>query len=187
MPHFSEKVVLFVLLELTQIGLWLYIPLLYLVFRYRRNMRKREISTQILILKSESFWRLSPGGCGYLPHCWGDKQPQSWDTNTCALFSSNSSSNITMQAQLPPSVRSSNYWHYGASPAEVNLPATRTFVACLQMAEQIKNWKCVSLNYTATRKEAYKYHASLQIGTDKCLCHASVPWNLYHMHHFWGV
>jgi hypothetical protein len=95
-------------------------------------------------------------------------RPQSRVTYTCALFSSNNPSNSTMQAQVPPSVRSSKYRKYGAFPAVASILATCNFVECLQGVEQIENWIYICPKSAAVCKEVYKYHASLQIGTDKC-------------------
>jgi hypothetical protein len=92
-----------------------------------------------------------------------------------------------MQAQVPPSVRSSKYRKYGAFPAVASILATCISWRVFRGGEQIENWIFICPKSAAVCKEAYKYHASLQIGTDKCFGgEVSLPWNLYHEYHVWG-
>jgi len=71
------------------------------------------------------------------------RQAQSWDSNTCALFCPNDSSDGRMQAQVLTSVRSWKYRKSGISP----YTCYHDKISHSRINE--RNWECIVLNNTA--------------------------------------
>jgi hypothetical protein len=88
-----------------------------------------------------------------------------------AHVSSNYSLNSRMQAQVPPTLRSSKYRKCWPISCRTILLETRNFVAALHRTEEInkkKSWLCISLKYITNINRTYNYYVSLQICTKGC-------------------